>query len=445
MRKSHEIQAQLDELKARVSAIIKLADEEKRELTSEEKEEVDEALGEKEDGSDGKIEQLKKAVVDAQKIERLTREQLITSQDRQRIDYMRANDPLAQTQRIPAVARGPKPKHFATHEEAYAAGQFFLASVWDRPSAKQWCADQGIYNAMRSDENDKGGFLVPQPLAATIVELREQFGVFRRFAQNWPMSSATDSIPKLAGEVTAYFVAQLDEITESDASLSQVQLQAKDLYTLTAVSNQVNADAVVTVADMLSRSIAQSMAEKEDQCGFNGDGTSTYGHIQGLAAVLAAGSKHTASGQANFGALTLGSFESVKGKVKRYAGMQPAWFISSTGYYASMDRLMNAAGGNTNVNIAAGSTMNFLGDPVVFAQVLPDSTGTLTGSIGCYYGDLRMAAVLGDRQGITIEADRSIYFKKNAIAIKSGQRFDINVHETGTATESGAIVGLVFG
>ena len=445
MRKSHEIQAQLDELKARVSAIIKLADEEKRELTAEEKAEVDEALGAKEDGSDGKIEQLKKSVVDAQKIERLTREQLITNQDRQRMDWMRANDPLAQTQRIPAVARGPKPENFETHEDAYEAGQYFLATVYDKPAAKQWCADRGIYNEMRSDENSKGGFLVPQPLSATIVELRAKYGVFRQKAMVWPMSSATDSVPKLASDVTAYFIAQMEDITESGAELDQVQLVAKDLYTLTPVSAQVSDDAVISIADLLSRSIAQAMALKEDQCGFLGDGTSTYGHMVGLANALLAGSKYTATGQTTFGALTLGSFEAMMGQVADYDGLQPEWYISRTGYNASMERLMNAAGGNNNGDLASGAPRQFLGYPVNFVNVMPKLTTALTGSIGVYFGDFRMGALFGDRKGIAIDADRSIYFKKNAIAIRSHSRFDINIHETGTASTAGAIVGMVFG
>jgi HK97 family phage major capsid protein len=259
------------------------------------------------------------------------------------------------------------------------------------------------------------------------------------------MSSATESIPKVAGEVTAYFTAQLEDITESDMNLAQVQLQAKDLYTLIPVSAQVSVDAVVAVAELIARSIAQAQAAKEDECGFNGDGTSTYGHIVGLANALLAGSKYTATGQATFGALTLGSFEAVKGQVKRYAGMQPAWYISSTGYYASMDRLMNAAGGNTNANLAAGSVMNFLGDPVIFTQVMADSTASSTGQVACYYGDMRMSVLFGDRAGMSIDSDRSIYFKKNAIAIRSWSRFDINVHETGTASASGSMVGLIFG
>lgn len=445
MKSTIQIRGELAELEAEVSAVLDLADSEGREMTSEEREFVDAALGKKPDGSDGKIAAMKSEYAQAEKRERFVSEQL-----KAKFGNLptRASDPLAAPHpyTAPAVPKAAgNIKHFRNADDAYAAGQFFLASVWDRPAAKQWCQDNGIFNAMRSDDNDKGGFLIPAPLANTIVELRESFGVFRRNAMVWPMSSATQDIPKLAGEVSAYFTAQLEDITESDAALSQVALAVKDLYTLTPVSAQVSSDAVIMIADLLARSIAQTMANKEDDCGFNGDGTSTYGHINGLSSALKAGAKYTATGQTSFGALTVGSFEAVKGKVKRYANMTPAWYISSAGYYASMERLLNAAGGNNNINLANGAPLNFLGDPVIFTQVMLNSTSASSGKVACYYGDLRMSAVLGDRAGIAIDADRSLYFKKNAIAIRSWSRFDINVHETGTATDAGSMVALILG
>jgi len=443
MKKAASIRAELAEMEAEVAAVLNMAESESRELTAEELETVESAIGKKDDQSDGKIAAKKAELARAEKFERFKAEEL---KNKYGALPTFKDDPLA-TYKIPAKAKSTgNLKHFKSEEEAYASGQFLLAAVYDNHSAKQWCNDNGlVLNDMRSDQNAKGGFLIPQPLANVVVELREQFGVMRRSAQVWPMSSSTESIPKLAGEVTAYFTAQLEDITESDMSLAQVQLQAKDLYTLIPVSAQVSVDAVVSVAELLARSIAQAQANKEDECGFNGDGTSTYGHINGLSSALTGLSRVTATSQATFSALTLASFEAAKGRVKRYAGMQPAWYISSTGYYASMDRLMNAAGGNTNINLAAGSPMTFLGDPVIFTQVMQSSLTTATGTVACYYGDMRMSVLFGDRAGMAIDSDRSIFFKKNAIALRSWSRFDINVHETGSATVPGAMVGLIFG
>jgi HK97 family phage major capsid protein len=43
--------------------------------------------------------------------------------------------------------------------------------------------------AHSSDDNGKGGFLVPEVLENALIDLKEEFGMFRRYAMNWPMSS----------------------------------------------------------------------------------------------------------------------------------------------------------------------------------------------------------------------------------------------------------------
>jgi HK97 family phage major capsid protein len=73
------------------------------------------------------------------------------------------------------------------------------------------------------------------------------------------------------------------------------------------------------------------------------------------------------------------------------------------------------------------------------------SLSTITGKVVAYFGDLRMAAYMGSRRGINIVAVESYYFNQDAVAIRGTQRFDINIHERGTATTSGAIVALVAG
>jgi HK97 family phage major capsid protein len=55
---------------------------------------------------------------------------------------------------------------------------------------------------------------------------------------------------------------------------------------LTTVSNELNEDAFVNLADDVAGEIAYAFAKKEDECGFVGDGTSTYGGIEGVASKL---------------------------------------------------------------------------------------------------------------------------------------------------------------
>jgi HK97 family phage major capsid protein len=177
-------------------------------------------------------------------------------------------------------------------ENAYATGQFIKAAIFGDEQAKQWCRDSGvpITRAHSEGVNSAGGVLVPNQMMDSIIDLREEFGVFRQNAQIVPMSSDTLDWPRRTGGLTAYFTAENAAVTESTAAWDNVNLVAKKLAVLTRMSTELSEDAVVSVADLLTSEIAYAMASKEDDCGFNGDGTSTYGGIRGITQILIDGS-----------------------------------------------------------------------------------------------------------------------------------------------------------
>jgi len=97
-----------------------------------------------------------------------------------------------------------------------------------------------------------------------------------------PMNSDTLTIPRRASGLTAYYVAEAGSITASDMGWDQVNLVAKKLAVLARYSSEVNEDSILDFANTLADEIAYAFANAEDQAGFNGDGTSTYGGITGV-------------------------------------------------------------------------------------------------------------------------------------------------------------------
>lgn len=87
----------------------------------------------------------------------------------------------------------------------------------------------------------------------------------------------------------------------------------------------------------------------------------------------------------------------------------------------------------------------FMGYPVVVSQVLESRLTGTTGGRYCYFGDLDKGAYFATRRGISIALDSSRYFELDQVAVRATQRFDINVHDRGTASASGGIIGGVFG
>ena len=451
MKSVKQLREEINALSSSVIAMTQLAELENRDLSAEEIAEVDklQGVGDK----TGEIQALQAQLERAEKLEalasKLGSEKLQSKQDAQFEE-----ETGVKAFKVPAKAKSMgKLTAFKNEADAYSAGKFFQASLYGNKQADQWCREHGVItNAMTTGDNTKGGFLVPEPLEATIIELREAFGVFRQNAMQMTMSQAVEIVPKMASEVTTYFVGEGDgpnarnSITASDMALQQIKLEAKKLATFTAVSNELSEDAIISVADMLTRSIAYKMAYTEDDCGFNGDGTSTYGSIVGIGAALGTASKVTATGHSTFATLTMSDFETVIGTRKMWPGSTPRWYISQVGWANSMQRLMDAYSGNTVITIANGAPQfQFLGYPVVISQVLNKTLTSNTGNVGCYFGDLNNGVIMGTRRGLSVQMFDQLYAQYDAIAVRSTQRFDINVHDRGDSTNAGGLISLIFG
>jgi hypothetical protein len=434
----------------RVTAIATLAEVEARDLKDDETKEIDAIQGVGD--NPGIVAALQKDLDRAEKLEKI-QASLALKQGERKLDEQPVSGVKAITVPARAKAEG-KVKNFKTEEEAYGAGQFYLAVLGHGDSkkrAQRWCKEHGyVKNALSTGDNTKGGFLVPEPLAAQIIILREKYGIFRQYASQVTMPDAVMLIPKLNGEITTYFVGEGDPtanrnvITPSDIALAQIKLEARKLASLTVMSSEISEDAIISIADILTGSIAYQVAYTEDNCGFNGDGTSTYGMIKGVGPSLAAGSVVTGAGT-TFSALTMANFETAVGQRRMWAGSTPSWYISQVGWANSMQRLMDAYSGNTVYSIADGAPkFQFLGFPVVISQVLTKATSGTTGQFAAFFGDLSQGVYMGSRRGLEVQADKSLYFNYDAIAVRATERFDINVHDVGDATNAGGIIGVKF-
>ncbi len=201
--------------------------------------------------------------------------------------------------------------------EGYKAGQWLRATIWGNQRAAQWCSDNGVeMRVMTGADNSTGGALIPNEFMNAIIDLRETYGVFRRESRVVPMARDTLLVPRRKGGITTYYINETTEITASDATFNNVQLTARTLAALTRVSNSAAEDTVISLADWLADEFAYGFALAEDNGGFIGDGTSTYGGIFG-ATVKVNDGNHAASiftpatGIIAFSDITLGNFHSL--------------------------------------------------------------------------------------------------------------------------------------
>ena len=437
-----------EELVAEAEAIVALAEKEKREVSEDEQSRLDTIL-------DSDIPKNKQAIERAEKLSAEKKVRFAARMeeqiDRQQEARKKLEDNIPQDKKIvvPAKAKAHKPlqafKGEDAERDAYVAGQTILAGIFGNQRAGEWCQNHGlsVNNAMFSGDNGKGGFIVPDEMQRTLIRLREERGVFPRFANSIPMGADIIKVPRLLADVTAYWGAENGEFTASDATLGSAELMAKKLYAMTRISTELDEDAVVEIGDLVTQSMAYAMADKIDDAGFNGDGTSTYGGVYGLKKALHSNAVQDAiAGNDSALELDLADFEATVGLYPQYPGAAPRWFMHSAVYWASAARLMDAAGGNTSVNLGDGPEMQFLGYPVTFVQVMPSTTGTLASTILAYFGDLRLGATVGTRRSMRTEVSTERYFEFDQFAIKSTERVAINVHERGDTIRTRPIVAL---
>jgi HK97 family phage major capsid protein len=333
-------------------------------------------------------------------------------------------------------------------ERAYKAGQFLAATLFKNDRSAEWCRDNGVVIRAELTESDNtlGGFVVPDEMESAVINLRESYGVMRREARIVPMGSDVKNIPRRTGGLTAYFAGDNDSMTASDKAWDSVGLTARKLYALCKYSSELNEDAIINIGDDLTDEIAYAFANKEDECGFNGTGTSTYGGMVGVLNAVAAGGIYTAiTGNTAFSTLDLADFEAIVGKLPQYAEANAKWYISRAGYYASMARLMDAGGGNAITDLASGVRQPlFLGYPVVFTQALNATLTAQTSTKVFVFGDLRQGVAFGNRRGMSVMVSEHAYFAYDQLAIRGTERFCINVHETGSSTVPSSLIVVAF-
>lgn len=352
----------------------------------------------------------------------------------------------------------------SAEERAYRFGQFAMAKLsTDLPNRYHFAhalnftkahigAPLNVHGEGGSDTTGSHVF-VPEEFGTDLIRLREVYGVARRVLKNVPMSSDTRTDPRWGSGLTAYFVGESDAGTESDADFDNVRLTAKKLMAITRMSNELSEDSVISFGDMLAGEISYAFANKEDECAFNGDATSTYGGITGIRPALDTLTAGTAPGlilgDGNlWSELTLANFESVVGALPEYADVpgQVAWICHKTFAWTVMKRLALAAGGNTKDDIEGSNGMSFLGYPVIVSQVFPSSEAN--SQIPVVFGNFMQGGSFGDRrqESIAFSDTASVggqsVWERDQIAVKGTERFDINIHSYGSNTAAGPICGL---
>lgn len=330
------------------------------------------------------------------------------------------------------------------------AGQWLLAAIYHNEKAASWCKTNGIAVTKAAGETvgANGGFIVPSDLANAILDIRDSYGAFRRRARIVPMASDTTTVPRRPGGTGAFFIGEGTTATETSASIDSISLTAKKIAALIKISSELEEDAIVDIVDFVANEIALAFAAQEDDCAFNGDGTSAYGKMRGIGSIVLDGNhgkaKVTAATNHNT-FLTLDSTDlgNLMSSIRAAAIPNAGWYCSQTAFAQTFCRL---AGGTGYLPMAMADgimTPHYLGFPVILTQKLPLISSTLSGKTMLAFGDMYLGGALGQRRGLTVARSDQRYLDQDQIAVLGTERFHSVIHDIGDNSNFGALAALV--
>lgn len=359
-------------------------------------------------------------------------------------------EPSVESRNIPRPVNRTNLRAFRDSDTAYRAGMHIRGFLLGDADARNWCFDHGVESRAQAGQTaSAGGVLVAEDLSNEIIRLVEEYGAFPANARRVPMNSDNMVMARRTGGLTARAVGENTEITSSDVTFDNVTLTARIWGIANRIPNSLLEDSVIDLADFMALETAQAFAEAFDNTGFIGDGTSTYHSETGVTVKIVDGNHGASvvtapSGNTTFDTLDLEDFTACVAKLPLFAKRNAKWYVSPSGWGASMLRLMAAAGGNTKGDVASGYAEQFLGYPVVLVHsMVGDLSGTAS-EVGCLFGDLSQAATFGERRSISIRTASERYIEYDQTLTFASTRNAISVHDLGSNSVAGPMIALQF-
>ena len=328
----------------------------------------------------------------------------------------------------------------ATRERKFKSWGEFLKACWlanhkdgsirRLDSRLQWFAESEPKSIESKDMVESvgasGGFLVPTEFDAQLRAVMGEQSIVRpratiiRIARrqvNIPVldqTGTTAGVPHWFGGLTFYWAEEGAEKTASDAEFREVSLVAHKLIGYTRASDELLADAAISLSDFLSGPLgfAGGVAWMED-----------YAFLQGTGAgqplgVINAGATITVARQS---AATPVQYQDLVNMLEAFLPTgRGVWIISQS----AMSNLLTMSGptGNPSYlwgNATEGRPNTLLGFPVVWTEKTP-TVGTA--------GDVILAGftyyLIGDRQATTIESTQYDYWRYDKTSWRVVHRVD---------------------
>lgn len=118
----------------------------------------------------------------------------------------------------------------------------------------------------------QGGWLVPEPVGIRLIDMaRNRSACMAAGAVTAPMTTETMTLAVTTQDPTAYWVGEHEEITESDAEIEPIKLEAKAVAAMVRTSREFLEDSP-QAAQFIENGLSASLALEMDRVGLLGSG-----------------------------------------------------------------------------------------------------------------------------------------------------------------------------
>jgi HK97 family phage major capsid protein len=252
-------------------------------------------------------------------------------------------------------------------------------------------------------------------------------------------------VPTKEGNVRVYSPDDGQTITASEMLLGLKEMQYKNWATLSVWTRQLDERSIAAIGELIVKSIAEALGEKEDECGFIGDGSAEYFGVTGLLnAVGAAGIVTTIN--ADLADIVLEDLLAMVCKLPKKYRRNAKWFGEATTlmyFYAAKDRAGNQMPLN-QMNMNDSDLPNLVNKPVVEVPCMPDVSEVTAGTKFLIFGSVSDAAVIAQKSELIVERSTEFGFANHTQAIKSYETKSMKIVHPGTATKVGAYVVMAL-
>ena len=251
-----------------------------------------------------------------------------------------------------------------------------------------------------SPDDAKAGYSVPTQLLQEVQRIMQVYGVARREMRYLPFTGPGNSrtIPVLGTNVSVSWTNEGAKAGQSQPKFTVVTQTLKKLTAITPMTEEILEDTALDLTGLIAELFAEAIAKEEDVQFLAGSGSPWTGvlNASGVNSVTVTG--------------TGGIADATADDLLAMIDATPAGALNGSKFYMHRTVLskFRKLKDTTNNYIFQGP----IGDkpatiwsyPVVECEALPTATTCATNATkGVIFGNLRMAAILGDKQNIRVK------------------------------------------